>query len=210
VEIGMGDVEKNDPNPVLCEDKIFVTWSEDSIDPYSYDKIIKAQLITDTGELLWPMEGESVCESIKYRENPQAVFNGNDYVYCVWSDGRANDYCVTDDLYAQKMNISETGISENNVVDHSDNILTNYPNPFNPETAISFSIQEESKINLSIYNIKGQLVKVLINNYQNAGEHSIIWDGRDSSGNRVSSGIYLYKLNVNDKTKTVKKCLLLK
>jgi flagellar hook assembly protein FlgD len=65
-------------------------------------------------------------------------------------------------------------------------------------------------VTLEIYNIKGQLVKTLVNEVLPAGEHSIIWDGRDSSGNRVSSGIYLYKLNVNDKTKAVKKCLLLK
>jgi len=88
--------------------------------------------------------------------------------------------------------------------------LTNHPNPFNPSTTIEFSIQNDSKINLSIFNIKGQKVKTLVNNEFTQGSHSIIWNGDDEFGKQLSSGIYYYKLNVNGKTKAVKKCLLLK
>ncbi|MCK5051862.1 MAG: T9SS type A sorting domain-containing protein, partial [Candidatus Cloacimonetes bacterium] len=88
--------------------------------------------------------------------------------------------------------------------------LYNYPNPFNPITTISFSILEESKLELSIYNIKGQKVKQLVSDQLLAGQHSIIWTGDDESGKLVSSGVYLYKLNVNGKTEGTKKMLLLK
>jgi len=88
--------------------------------------------------------------------------------------------------------------------------ICNYPNPFNPITTISFSIQETRKIDLSIYNIKGQKIKTLAQNEFTKGSHSIIWYGVDESDKLVSSGIYFYKLNVNGKTKAVKKCLLLK
>ena len=88
--------------------------------------------------------------------------------------------------------------------------ISNYPNPFNPTTTISFSIPEESKIELSIYNIKGQKIKSLLNDQITAGEHSIVWNGKDDNNKPVSSGVYLYKLNVNGKTEAVKKCLLLK
>ena len=88
--------------------------------------------------------------------------------------------------------------------------LSNYPNPFNPTTTISFSIQEASKVDLSIYNIKGQKIKSLISDQIITGEHSIVWNGEDASGKKVGSGVYLYKLNVNGKTKAMKKCLLLK
>jgi predicted outer membrane repeat protein len=88
--------------------------------------------------------------------------------------------------------------------------LNNYPNPFNPTTIIGYSIPQETDVVLKIYNIKGQLLKVLVNDFKNAGEHSAIWDGRDSNDNQISSGIYFYKLNVNGKTEVVKKCLLLK
>ncbi|MCK4654634.1 MAG: T9SS type A sorting domain-containing protein, partial [Candidatus Cloacimonetes bacterium] len=88
--------------------------------------------------------------------------------------------------------------------------LSNYPNPFNPITTISFSIPEESKVDLSVYNIKGQKVISLVKKSFESGNHSVIWNGRDSNGNPVRSGIYFYKLDVNGKSKAFKKCLLLK
>ncbi|KQC08747.1 MAG: hypothetical protein APR54_04250 [Candidatus Cloacimonas sp. SDB] len=88
-------------------------------------------------------------------------------------------------------------------------LVGNYPNPFNPVTTISFSIPEKSKVDLVIYNIKGQKVKALVNNEIDKGEHNVIWNGADESGKSVSSGVYFYKLSVNDKSKSVKKCLLL-
>lgn len=88
--------------------------------------------------------------------------------------------------------------------------LSNFPNPFNPTTTIKFSIQNNSKVYLSIFNIKGQKIKTLANNDFTKGNHSIIWDGVDDSGKPVSSGIYLYSLKVNGKSVTMKKCLLLK
>ncbi len=88
--------------------------------------------------------------------------------------------------------------------------MTNFPNPFNPTTSIEFSIQLDSNINLSIFNIKGQKIKTLANNEFNSGHHSIIWNGDDENNKPVSSSVYFYRLNVNGKTESVKKCLLLK
>ena len=88
--------------------------------------------------------------------------------------------------------------------------LSNFPNPFNPSTTIEFSILNNSKIDLSIYNIKGQKIKTLSHNSFTKGNHSIVWNGDDDFGNSVSSGIYLYKLKVNGKTEIARKCLLLK
>jgi photosystem II stability/assembly factor-like uncharacterized protein len=85
-----------------------------------------------------------------------------------------------------------------------------YPNPFNPSTTISFSIPNESKVELAVFNIKGQKVKILTNNEFNKGNHSVSWDGVDESGKPVSSGVYFYKLNVNGKSESVQKMLLLK
>ena len=88
--------------------------------------------------------------------------------------------------------------------------LSNYPNPFNPSTTIEFSIQYDSNIELAIYNIKGQKIKTIVNDGFMKGSHSINWDGVDKNGQMVSSGVYLYILNVNGKTEAVKSCLLLK
>lgn len=89
--------------------------------------------------------------------------------------------------------------------------LSNYPNPFNPTTTISFSVTQNSDfVNLEVYNIKGQKVKTLINEQMQKGNHTIIWSGLDSNNKPVSSGIYFYKLDVNGKTEKTKKMLLLK
>ncbi len=88
--------------------------------------------------------------------------------------------------------------------------LSNYPNPFNPTTTISFSLSEVSEIELAVFNIKGQKIKILTHNQYEKGNHSVIWSGEDELNEAVSTGIYLFKLNVNGKTEAIKKCLLLK
>ncbi|NQV19604.1 MAG: right-handed parallel beta-helix repeat-containing protein [Armatimonadetes bacterium] len=85
----------------------------------------------------------------------------------------------------------------------------NYPNPFNPTTTISFSILDESNVEISIYNIKGQKVKKLISDQLSAGKHSVVWDGEDDNNQPVGSGIYFYKLRAGDFQK-VRKMILLK
>ncbi len=105
---------------------------------------------------------------------------------------------------------SEEVICSENIVEIEKYNLENYPNPFNPSTTIEFSIQNDSKVELSIFNIKGQKNKTLAQNEFVAGKHSIIWNGDDNNMKPVSSGIYYFKLNVNGKTEVVKKCLLLK
>ncbi|PID28850.1 MAG: hypothetical protein CSB55_03115 [Candidatus Cloacimonadota bacterium] len=86
----------------------------------------------------------------------------------------------------------------------------NYPNPFNPSTTINFSIPENSEVNLSIYNVKGQKVRTSINKKLEKGYHKVLWNGKNEAGNFVGSGVYLYRLKVNGKTEAVKKCLMLK
>ncbi|MDP8267868.1 MAG: FlgD immunoglobulin-like domain containing protein [Candidatus Tenebribacter davisii] len=88
--------------------------------------------------------------------------------------------------------------------------LYNYPNPFNPETNIVFNLPEEGRVQLDIYNIRGQKIRSLLKDQITSGQHSIVWNGKDDSGKKVSSGVYLYRLIVNSRIEAVKKCLLLK
>jgi hypothetical protein len=73
-------------------------------------------------------------------------------------------------------------------------LMQNYPNPFNPETAIRFGLPKDSPVRLMITDLLGREVRNLINGDFNAGYHSVIWDGKDNSGNDVPSGIYLYQI----------------
>lgn len=88
--------------------------------------------------------------------------------------------------------------------------FSNYPNPFNPKTSINFSIQKDSNVELTIYNIKGRKIKTILNQTLKKGKHSFIWSGTDKEGTSVSSGIYFLKLIVNNETELTKRCLLLK
>ncbi|MDP8211137.1 MAG: right-handed parallel beta-helix repeat-containing protein [Candidatus Stygibacter australis] len=89
-------------------------------------------------------------------------------------------------------------------------LFQNFPNPFNPTTTISFSLPENSVIEFSIYNIKGQKVKKLLSGDFDKGIHSVIWNGEEENGKLAGSGVYFYRLNVDGKTEAVKRCLLLK
>jgi len=89
-------------------------------------------------------------------------------------------------------------------------LYDNYPNPFNPETTISFSTTEaELNTQITIYNLKGQKIKQLINEVLPVGVHSVIWDGTDENNKKVSSGVYLYKMQTGKFEKT-KKMILMK
>lgn len=84
----------------------------------------------------------------------------------------------------------------------------NHPNPFNPETEISFSLPERSQVSLVIYNILGEKVKILANGEMDAGTHSIHWNGRDEAGNSVASGVYFYRLKTAMFDQTMKMVLM--
>jgi len=85
----------------------------------------------------------------------------------------------------------------------------NFPNPFNPETVINFSLKENGQVNLNVYNLKGERIRTLVAGEIPAGDHSVIWSGDDDNGNKTSSGLYIYKLTAPDYT-SVKKMILMK
>jgi hypothetical protein len=83
------------------------------------------------------------------------------------------------------------------------------PNPFNPSTSIKIDVPKNGIVSLSIYNINGQKIRELANLVLSAGNHSFIWDGRDSSGNTVSAGVYFTRAEMGGNVAT-KKMLFLK
>jgi hypothetical protein len=85
---------------------------------------------------------------------------------------------------------------------------TNYPNPFNPVTTISLSLPAAGKTALRVYNTRGQLVRTLVDEMLPAGDHNIVWNGRDDNGAALSSGLYLYRVEANGQTITRKTMLL--
>lgn len=98
---------------------------------------------------------------------------------------------------------------------HSNNVpvitslKANYPNPFNPETTICYSLSKESMVEIIVFNLKGQKVKSLISETKQPGKYKIIWNGRNENDQSVSSGIYFYRMRTKEYTE-MRKMLLLK
>ncbi len=87
-------------------------------------------------------------------------------------------------------------------------LLSNYPNPFNPSTTISFRLSTTAPVRLDIYNGLGQKVRTLLNKTATAGPHSVGWDGRDEAGRLMASGLYIYRLESNNQVRMHKMLLL--
>jgi flagellar hook assembly protein FlgD len=88
--------------------------------------------------------------------------------------------------------------------------LRNYPNPFNPWTRVQFGLEEESRVEISIVDIRGRNIAVLAREAYPSGQHSLGWDGRDVAGNPVPAGVYFIKLKVVGGKSYFRKILLLK
>lgn len=90
-------------------------------------------------------------------------------------------------------------VKSDDILTHPDNFVLsqNYPNPFNPNTSIKFSIPVDTKVRLTVYNILGQAVNVLVDEELTSGHYSVDWNGTDNTGNIVSSGIYFYEMKAS-------------
>jgi hypothetical protein len=107
----------------------------------------------------------------------------------IWADGDVSDCEVTEVAFATAL-------------------AGNYPNPFNPETTISFSLSADTFVAIDIYNIKGQKVRTLVNDELTSGHHSVVWNGKNNIERDVASGIYFYRMRAGDFTATRKMILM--
>ncbi|MDP2401275.1 MAG: carboxypeptidase regulatory-like domain-containing protein, partial [Actinomycetota bacterium] len=84
----------------------------------------------------------------------------------------------------------------------------NFPNPFNPETTISYAVKDPAAVRIEIYNVKGQLVRSLVNGEHNSGRYNVVFNGKDNAGNNIASGVYFYRMTT-DKYSATKKMILM-
>jgi hypothetical protein len=86
--------------------------------------------------------------------------------------------------------------------------LRSFPNPFNPRTTFAYSLPEPGSVRVGIYDADGNLVRVLVDEGQEAGAHEVAWDGRAADGRRLPSGVYLGRIETRDGTETRKVTLV--
>ena len=107
------------------------------------------------------------------------------------------------------INDPRTPIGEPNPTPFVNRLEQNYPNPFNPTTTISFDLAVDSIVSIEIFNIRGQKIRQLTNDFFEIGHHQVIWNGTDNFGNAVSSGMYFYRMTT-DEFSAVKRMVLMK
>jgi hypothetical protein len=84
----------------------------------------------------------------------------------------------------------------------------NRPNPFNPETELSYVLPRDCHVNLTIYNVLGKRIRVLVDGHRTTGQHYVLWDGKDAAGRDVGSGIYFYRIKAEQFAETKKMILM--
>ncbi len=124
------------------------------------------------------------------------------------SDG----YITEEGWYVDDINITSSGGGtsvENPATPLTFAVLQNVPNPFNPMTVISYQLPESARVTIEVYNVAGKRVRVLVDERQEPGYKSTIWDGTNDSGHKVASGVYLYRVHAGDRV-VDKRMVLLK
>jgi len=101
-------------------------------------------------------------------------------------------------------------VPEGGVTSPSIHVLSqNYPNPFNPSTTIQYALTAPGNVKITIYNTLGKEVDTIVNEFKNAGDYNVVWNGQDRYGNSVSSGTYFYQMKVGD-YESARKAILIK
>ena len=98
--------------------------------------------------------------------------------------------------------------SENSSLPRTVELAQNYPNPFNPSTTISFYTSQSGVASIRVFDLSGRKVRTLIHESVNAGNSEVGWDGLNDAGSEVASGIYLYRLEINEQEQTRKMVLV--
>ncbi len=102
----------------------------------------------------------------------------------------------------------DVGNNENDLPANQTILAGNYPNPFNPTTTVRFALKDKSNVTIKVYNIKGQLVKTLVDGKMSAGTHEVVWEGQDNRNRSVGSGVYMFRMVTPEYEKTIKSLLL--
>jgi len=172
---------------------------------------------------IWGLELADAVSWVMVTENMSGTVAGNGGSVTVTVTFDATDLLEGDVLVADlvinnnagddviiPVSLTVTGVdAEVNLPVLHTKLNKNYPNPFNPSTKINYSLKDDGRVSLQIYNIKGQLVKTLVDERKETGNYVVTWNGKDNSRKSVASGVYFYKMKTQNYNST-KKMILMK
>jgi hypothetical protein len=153
-----------------------------------------------TGDVFWQHEADGNFAVVQFPMAEDLSYTNASAMTASTDGGPVGDLRWMDGNLSSK--------KDNIVLPKDFTLHQNYPNPFNPTTDISFTLNKESEVTLTIFNMLGQQVKELTSGLKPAGNYTLQWNGSDNMGARVSSGIYLYTLNDGSRSHTKKMVLM--
>ncbi len=141
----------------------------------------------------------------RYMKSPTVAMDGQNAVIA-WVDPRANGH----NIYMTQIDYSSTDIddTDTDILPSGYSLGQNYPNPFNPTTSIQFALPTKSHVKLEVFNLLGRKIATISDKMFEAGTHTVNWDGTNSSGAQVASGIYFYRIEANGYAQSRKMVLL--
>ena len=155
-----------------------------------FGTIINGNSFSILSDISWPEAGGVACQVIKNNSGLD-LYTDRKLTLIGFNDINSNDAIV--------LPIEIEGLKiRNDFLPDGFTLYSNYPNPFNPSTTISYSIPDDNLVKIRIINILGKQIKILTNSYQTEGTHSIIWDGKNEHDMQMSSGIYFVFLEVGE------------
>jgi hypothetical protein len=135
---------------------------------------------------------------VSYQYRDEDVVAGQTYYYML----------VDEDLQGNRTQHGPVFAAAAAEVPGAYSLMPNYPNPFNPSTAIAYQTPQDGHVTLTIYNVLGQEIRTLVDTHQAAGTHTAMWDGTDAAGHHLNSGVYFYTMKAGNFTQTRKMVLM--
>ena len=172
-----------------------------SLESYIYTEGYKFQFSDDNFNTTL-VDSEFSSPNFSFRLADNYSGNGTQYYYrfCGSEEGYQTSWTPNlDFMFTQPTSILESAINPEEM-----KLLSNFPNPFNPSTTINYELPKQSKVKLTIFDIRGQEVMTLQDVQQEPGNHEIHWSGIDDSGNPVGTGVYICRLQAASYIQTIK------
>ncbi len=208
VTVTMDSIEYNGYNGETEHHDVFLGWVNSY---FGGDTLVLAKNDTVIKTYKWALRAD-------YPKNSKFPSNDSEMKQITWDNKnmtavafvqKKSDNEIIQAIHLARKNAPSANVSHEVLQPSGFSLKQNYPNPFNSGTTISYILPEKSDVQITIYSLLGQPVRTLVNSNTHSGFHTVSWDGKDSSGDTVSGGIYLYRIRTANFT-AVRKMLLLK
>ncbi len=185
-----------------------LTWADArGLDNHHNGTDVYAQRVDPSGTTVWADGGIIACGGARAHNGTRLAGDGEGGTIAVWADNRTSWW----DIYAQRIDRSgQLGQSSPKLIEVGDPVWPtarmlrgSHPNPFLEATTLELDLPEAASVRLEVYDVRGRLIRVLVDEFQTAGRKQVVWDGTDMIGEAVASGVYYCRMRTPGHESTV-------